>query len=53
MITLEFTIEELKVIDTALQEMPYKMVAPVISSINKQILAAHHVDGNNNEQEES
>lgn len=34
---LEFTIEQLAVLDKALQQMPYYMAAPVIASINKQL----------------
>lgn len=33
----QFTNEELKVLDKALQQLPYFMSAPVINSINKQI----------------
>lgn len=38
MITLILSIEHLRVLDTALQEMPYKAVAGVIAEINRQIL---------------
>jgi hypothetical protein len=34
---LEFTLEHLSILDKALQQMPYGMVAPMIHSINKQL----------------
>ena len=36
-ITLTFTQEQLQVLNTALLEIPYKLAAPLISSINSQI----------------
>lgn len=35
--TLTFTIEELRILDSALGNLPYKEVAPLINSINTQI----------------
>lgn len=35
--TLTFDIESLRVIDQALQSVPYKYSAPIIDEINKQI----------------
>ena len=47
MFTLTFTQEQLRVLDQALQQMPYYMVAPVINSINEQIRTAREAaDGN-------
>ena len=37
MITLSFTQEQLQVINAALVEVPYRLAAPLISSINSQI----------------
>lgn len=37
MFELKFTIDQLRVIDMALKEMPYKLAAPLIEDINKQI----------------
>ena len=39
MITLQFTEQQLLIIDKALQQMPYGMVAALIAEINKQISA--------------
>lgn len=36
-ITLSFTQEQLQVLNTALLEVPYRLAAPLISSINNQI----------------
>lgn len=36
-ITLEFTPEQLSLINAALGEVPYKMAAPLIQNINEQI----------------
>lgn len=36
-INLVFTVEQLKVIDTALQQTPYYVAAPIIKDINSQI----------------
>lgn len=36
-LTLSFTQEQLQVLNTALLEIPYKLAAPLISSINSQI----------------
>ena len=33
----EFTIEQLKVIDMALQELPFRIASPLIIEINNQI----------------
>jgi hypothetical protein len=38
MIALQLSIEHMKVLDLALQEMPYKAVAGLIAEINRQIL---------------
>lgn len=38
---LKFTSEELNVIFTALQDLPFKKVAPVIDTINAQLQAAY------------
>lgn len=35
--TLTFTAEQLRVIDQALQEIPFKFAAPIVNEINKQI----------------
>jgi hypothetical protein len=35
--TLSFTQEQLQVLNTALLEVPYRLAAPLISSINSQI----------------
>ncbi len=37
---LEFTEEQLHIIDKALQQMPFYLVAPLIDDINKQIASA-------------
>ena len=34
---IEFTMEQISILDRALQQMPYGMVAPMIASINKQL----------------
>ena len=39
MITLNFTEQQLSVIDRALAQMPYGQVAPIIADINKQLQA--------------
>jgi hypothetical protein len=36
-VTLTFTLEQLRVIDQAIQNMPYHLAAPIISSINAQL----------------
>lgn len=36
-INLSFTLPELKVLDAGLSELPYKISAPVIQSINQQL----------------
>lgn len=36
-LTLAFTQEQLQVLNTALLEVPYRLAAPLISSINSQI----------------
>jgi hypothetical protein len=36
-IDLKFTLDDLKIIDAALAEMPYRIAAPLISSINFQL----------------
>lgn len=38
-LTFNFTEEQLAIIDRALQEMPFKMVAPLYVEINKQVAA--------------
>lgn len=35
--TLSFTQEQLQILNTALLEVPYRLAAPLISSINSQI----------------
>lgn len=37
--TLTLTVAELQVIDAALQELPYRVAAPVVASINAQLAA--------------
>lgn len=37
LISLKFTIEQIYVLDKALQQMPYKDAAPLIADINQQI----------------
>jgi len=37
LIAITFTQEQLQVLNTALLEIPYKLAAPLISSINSQI----------------
>lgn len=37
--TLKFTDEQLSVIDRALQEMPFRLAAPLIQEINRQLAA--------------
>lgn len=37
MMQIDFTIQELQVLDKALQQMPYYLAAPVIDRINKQL----------------
>lgn len=37
--TFTFTAEQLRVIDQALQEIPFKFAAPLVAEINKQIEA--------------
>ena len=44
MINLQFTENELRVIDRALQEMPFRMAAPVIQSMNAQIEERRKLD---------
>ena len=34
---LEFTLEQLSILDQALQQLPYGVVAPLIASINNQL----------------
>ena len=36
---LEFTIEQMQILDRALQALPYGVVAPLIHSINQQLQA--------------
>lgn len=38
--TLSLTDEQLAVIDKALSQMPYGMVAPLVAEINRQLAAA-------------
>lgn len=38
MVTLKLTDDELAIINDALQEMPYKMVAQLFNSINEQLI---------------
>lgn len=35
---LEFTLEQLGILDKAIQQLPYYMAAPLIASINKQVV---------------
>jgi hypothetical protein len=42
--TLTFTGEQLRVIDQALQEIPFRFAAPLIAEINKQIEAQESHD---------
>ena len=37
MITLKFTDEQMNILQSALVEMPFKVVSPMINDINKQI----------------
>lgn len=47
MFTLTFNQEQLRIIDQALQNLPYHMAAPIINLINAQIRAAQEAaDGN-------
>ena len=41
---LELSDDELRVIDRALGEMPYRDAAPVVASINRQLAAAQERD---------
>lgn len=34
---IDFTLNELQILDKALQQMPYYLAAPIIANINKQI----------------
>lgn len=40
MYTLTFTEEQMAVLDRALQEVPFKFAAPIVQSINEQIMKA-------------
>jgi hypothetical protein len=42
MYTLNFTDEELRTIGALLSEHPYKIVAPILASINAQLQEKHH-----------
>ena len=44
MVTLSLTDRHLQIIGAALAELPYRVAAPVMDEINKQI-AAQHEDG--------
>jgi hypothetical protein len=37
MIELKLSVQSLQVIDRALQEMPYRLAAPVVDEINRQL----------------
>lgn len=37
--TLEFTEEQIQILDKALQEIPFKFASPLVNEINKQIAA--------------
>lgn len=50
-ITLKFNTEQLVIIDKAIQQMPYHVAAPIISSINTQIQA--HFDSAKNASDEA
>ena len=41
---LEFTAEQMAVLDKALQQMPYYLAAPVIATINRQIAQQREAD---------
>lgn len=41
--TLSLTDQQMRVINAALLEMPYRLAAPVIQAINEQLLAAQAV----------
>lgn len=45
MFTLTFSKEEMEILDNALGQMPYKMVAPLIANINEQIRNNNTVQG--------
>jgi hypothetical protein len=38
--TIHFTQEQLGIIDQALQQLPYKLAAPMIDHVNKEIQAS-------------
>lgn len=40
MYTLTFTEEQMAVLDRALQDVPFKFAAPIVQSINEQIMKA-------------
>lgn len=46
---IEFTEEELQILNDALIEMPFKKAAPVIAAINKQIALQESGSNPNNE----
>lgn len=37
MIELKFTVEQLQILDKALQNLPYREAAPIIAHVNKQL----------------
>lgn len=45
MFTLTFSKEEMEILDNALGQMPYKMVAPLIANINEQIRNNNTIKG--------
>ena len=40
MITLTFTPEQLQILDKAIAELPFRVAAPLVQEINKQIQAS-------------
>ncbi|MBA0088165.1 MAG: hypothetical protein HRJ53_24535 [Acidobacteria bacterium Pan2503] len=45
MIRLEFTLEQLQTIDRILQDAPYRVAAPLIADINRQLQAQQQGNG--------
>jgi len=41
---LEFTEQEMLLLDKAIQQLPYYLAAPLVASINKQMQSATQID---------
>jgi len=40
---IEFSLEQLSILDKAIQQLPYYLAAPLIADINKQVVEQHKI----------